>query len=218
MRLSLIGMSGSCKSKKKKKLVEDGFKAFYCDDMIEQRLACELNGPDGRRLEVGQWMGFPYEDGYRRRESKYLSYEKSVLADILSMIDNFGGTSWSNLVIDTTGSVIYVGDEILTNLRRLTTVVHLETPPEVQDQMLAAYLENRRPVLWRNFFNKDPDETNDAALARCYSLLLSRRERLYRQWADITIDYATHSKKELSSGEFIEMIIDRYGKLMRYKK
>jgi C_GCAxxG_C_C family probable redox protein len=199
-------MSGSGKSHWTKKLVESGFRAFHCDDLIEEMLASELKRLDGTKMEVGEWMGFPYEPGYGERESRYLSIEKSVLTEILKDMDNHDDNPTGDLVIDTTGSVIYVGDETLNNLRRLTTVVHLETPTQVQAQMLDAYLKNRRPVLWRNCFSKEPHETNHAALARCYETLLLSREPLYEQWADVTVDYSIHSQRELTSMEFLRVL------------
>ena len=206
MRLSLIGMSGSGKSSWTQKLVEIGFRGFHCDDRIEEILASELMQPDGTRMDVGEWMGFPYDPDYRYRESKYLSLEKAVLAEILIDIDKQREDPGGNLVIDTTGSVIYAGNKLLRDLRRLTTVVHLETPSHIQEAMLVAYLKNRRPVLWRDLFNKKTDETNDIALARCYATLLNSREKLYKRWADVTIDYAAHSKSDLQSGCFLEMV------------
>ena len=206
MQLSLIGMSGSGKSHWSKKLVARGFKAFHCDDLIEEKLAGELARSDGTSLSVGEWMGFPFDADYTKKESRYLSFENSILAEILYHIHTHGDNPCSHLVIDTTGSVVYVEEETLKDLQRHTTVVHLETPSNVREQMLAAYLVNRRPVLWRGFFSKAPDETNDDALARCYTELLSSREHLYRNLADITIDYAVHSKEELAVAEFIKVI------------
>ena len=57
MRLSLIGMSGSGKSHWSKKLTAYGFKAFHCDDLIEELLTEDLLGADGIPLSVGEWMG-----------------------------------------------------------------------------------------------------------------------------------------------------------------
>jgi len=206
MRISLIGMSGCGKSYWTKKLAGSGFRAFYCDDMIEDGLAPELMKPDGGRMEVGEWMRFPFDPGYQSRESRYLSLEKAVLDEFLCRIGNPVDRSLDELVIDTTGSVVYVGDKILEKLRKTTTVVHLETPPDIREQMLNLYMANRRPVLWRGYFNKAPHETNDAALVRCYADLIDDREKLYEKWSDVTVGYPVHSRNELSPEEFLEAI------------
>jgi len=200
MHLSLIGMSGAGKSNWSMKLAENGFRRYCCDDLIKIKLDPELTGSDGTTMELGEWMGFPYESKYKERESKYLSYEIEVLTEILGIFESCGKQVEENIVIDTTGSVIYTGKESLKRLRRWTTIVHFSTPPEVQGQMLKTYLANQRPVLWREFFNKKPNETFEDAMARCYPRLLISRERLYERYADVAIDY--HRLNQESFGVF----------------
>lgn len=203
MRLSLIGMSGSGKSSWSIKLSELGFKRFCCDDMITKKLARDLTRPDGTIMPLGEWMGFPYEPDYEKRESKYLACEIKVLTEIVESIEKAEAPAEQNIVIDTTGSAVYTGAALLKRLCRCTTVVHLATPPEAQAQMLASYLENMRPVLWRGLFEKKSDETNEMALARCYALLLNSRERLYERVANVTIDYYTLNQDSFKVSDFL---------------
>ena len=158
----------------------------------------ELARADGTSRGLAEWMGFPYESKYRERESRYLDYEIEVLNRILGEIESLEERPAERMVIDTTGSVIYTGEEILGKLRRSTAVVHLSTPPEVKERMLQVYVAQPRPVLWRDLFNKRPEESNEEALARCYPVLLLTRERLYESYADITIDY--HKRNEAGFG------------------
>jgi shikimate kinase len=206
MRLSLIGMSGSGKSYWTKKLSEHGFHAFHCDDLIEHRLSGELMEIDGAMRSVGEWMGFPFDAGYRERESKYLSFEKKVLVEVFDSFKRRKTSSNGNFIIDTTGSVIYTGEQILDRLSRLTTVVHLETPEKIQEKMLGAYLNNRRPVLWKEHFAKNPGENDPDAIARCYPVLMATRERLYRSCARVTIKYNDHSNHRFSVGKFLKLV------------
>jgi len=208
MRISLIGMSGSGKSTWSGRLVENGFKVFHCDDLIAEKLSNELKKPDGTDMEVGEWMGFPHEPTYIEREEKYLYFEKKVLAEILNEIETVGESANGRIVIDTTGSVIYTGEAILKTLGRMTRVVHLAIPPEVQELMLNAYLSNMRPVLWRSYFNVKSDESHEAALARCYPMLLSGREELYARHADVTLDYYKHSSDDFNEIDFLNMVMD----------
>ena len=205
MYISLIGMSGSGKSKWSIKLSERGFKRFCCDDLITKKLASELTRSDGAIMELGEWMGFPYEPQYKERESKYLACEIEVLSEIIESVEK-NIHIVKNVVIDTTGSAIYAGEDILKRLRRWTTVIHLSTPQEIQDLMLKAYLTNQRPVLWREFFKKLPNEKNEEALERCYPKLLSHRERLYERWQDITIDYFTINHPEFRVENFLDIV------------
>ena len=189
MHLSLIGMAGSGKSYWSTKLAEQGFRCFCCDFLIARKLAPELAKPDGTTMGLGEWMGLPYEPHYKERESKYLAYEIEVLTEILEHLKIRENNPEENVVVDTTGSVIYTGEEILKKLCRHTTIVHLSTPPEAQGRMLKEYVANQRPLLWREMFSKEADETKEEALARCYPILLSARERFYEWYADVTIDY-----------------------------
>ena len=206
MRLSLIAMSGSGKSYWARKLAESGFMRFSCDEMIASKLKAELERPDGTIVPMGKWMGFPYQPGYAARESKYLKYEKQVLREIFELIERGPDRTERDIVIDTTGSVIYTGKALLKSLCKLTTVVHLATPPEIQEQMFKAYLKNPRPVLWRDHFSKRSNEKDRAALTRCYPQLLAYRERLYEHHAHLTIDYDQYRKKGLNVIDFLKAI------------
>lgn len=214
MRLSLTGMSGSGKSYWSSRLAEIGFRRYCCDDLIAAKLASELKSTTGRPMDLGEWMGFPFDPHYAEREAMYLAWEIQVVNEILDELEHRSGDARERIVIDTTGSVIYTGEETLTRLRRNTTVAHISTPPEVQRLALDAYIEAPRPVLWHGFFNRDTHESNREALARCYPVLLSSRERLYRAYADVTIDYQKHHKRGFRVEELLgEVFKDAAGLL-----
>ena len=203
MRLSLIGMAGSGKSYWSRKLARQGFVRFCCDDMIADKLALELKRSDGKTMNVSEWMGFPYELYYPERESRYLAYEIEVMSEILEYLEHPNNIGEQNIVIDTTGSVIYTGHEILIDLKRLSTVVHLETPPEVQRQLLKEYISKPHPMLWQNTFNKKPHESKKQALIRCYPRLFSSRQQLYERYAEVTLDYFALRNKDFGINDFL---------------
>ena len=207
MRLSLIGMAGSGKSYWSMKLVEHGFRCFCCDDLVAAKLAPELTRPDATTMELGEWMGFPYEPHYKARESKYLAYEIEVLTEILEPLESCENNPDENIVVDTTGSVIYTGEKILRKFHRYTTVVYLATPPEVREGLLKAYISKPHPMLWRNVFSKGPNETEEEALARCYPGLVVARERLYEQYADVTIDYYRRSEEGFGASDLLNVVV-----------
>ena len=206
MRLSLIGMSGSGKSHWSIRLAESGFHRFCCDEMIARNLAAELTRADGTVMDLGEWMGFPYQSNYKEREARYLTHEIRVLDEILGYIADSVRDPGENIIVDTTGSVIYTGETVLEKLCLHTTVVHFSTPPEVQERMLDVYKAQPRPILWRDLFSKKPDEFNEKALARCYPELLSSRERLYEKYADVTIDYYTRNEDSFGVNDFLREI------------
>jgi shikimate kinase len=206
MRISLIGMSGSGKSHWSARLAEDGFKRFCCDDLIAEKLAPELLRPDGALMDLGEWMGFPHDSGYQERECRYLNCEKEVLTGVLGYLEASQDTLDLNIVVDTTGSVIYTGEEIIDRLRRNTTMVYLSVLPEMRERMLKAYAAKPRPVLWRDIFSKKENETNEQALARSYPMLLSQRERLYERHSDCRVDYYSRTEKNLEVQDFLDLI------------
>lgn len=206
MRLSLIGMSGSGKSHWSMKLAELGFKRFCCDEMIARNLSAELTRADGTVLNLGEWMGFPYQPDYKEREATYLANEIEVLDEILAYLADSGRDPSERVVVDTTGSVIYTGKQVLGRMCSLTTVVHFSTPLEVQERMLEVYLARPRPILWREVFRKKADEAHGAALARCYPILLSSRESLYEKYADVTIDYYARNLDSFGVHDLLSMI------------
>jgi shikimate kinase len=209
MRLSLIGMSGSGKSYWSARLAECGFRHFCCDALIAARLAPELIRLDESRITMGEWMGFPYESHYADREARYLACEVAVLEGILARLEREAGDPQEDVVVDTTGSVIYAGEALLGKLRRHTTVVHMATPPEVQERMLQKYLANKRPVLWQGMFHRNPGETNEAALARCYPALLTSRERLYERLAGVTVGYDEQHREGFGVNDLLQIIVER---------
>ena len=203
MRLSLVGMSGSGKSSWSGKLSRSGFRRICCDELIAAKLGDEL-GPMGDSIDaVGRWMGFPFELHYKEREALYLACEMEVMAQILGKLDKAADDPDQAIVVDTTGSVIYTGERMLSKLRECTTVVHLSTPLEIQKMMLEAYMKKPRPILWRDLFSKRPEETNEQALARCYPQLLANRELQYKKIAHVTISYTKHSNAGFSVEEFL---------------
>jgi shikimate kinase len=203
MFISLVGMSGSGKSYWSKRLSESGFRHFCCDDAIAAKLSSGLSEKNDSIEALGCWMGFPFEPHYKEREARYLACEVEVMIQILDELAEAQDHPEMNVVVDTTGSVIYTGEEILRGLRDFTTVVHLSTPQEIQKLMLENYISARRPILWRKLFIKKSAETNDQALARCYPQLLASREAEYENLAHVTIDYYRHRSGEFRIEDFL---------------
>lgn len=207
LRLSLIGMAGSGKTHWSRKLESHGFRRFCCDDLIAEKLAPELKNPDGTSLSVADWMGFPYEARYKDREDRYLFLEAEVLREIIDYLEIGKGRPQENIVVDTTGSVIYMGDELLKRLSRLTTMVLLSTPPAVKEQLLEAYISKPHPMVWKGMFSQKPGESHLDALSRCYQLLFASRVQLYEHYRDVTIEYEETHRESFSLDDFLSRIV-----------
>jgi shikimate kinase len=206
MRISLIGMAGAGKTHWSKKLAQQGFRRLCCDDLIAAKLAPDLKRPDGSTMGMGEWMGFPYERNYRKREALYLSYEIEVLHEILEYLERTKNAPEDNVVVDTTGSVVYAGEDVLRKLRRSTMMVYLPVPPEVRERLLKDYMTRPHPMLWQDAFTKAPGETNEESLARCYPRLLKAREQGYDRYAHVRIEYDRRQEQSFGVRDFLKAI------------
>ena len=188
MRITLIGMSGSGKSFWSSVLSRHGFQYFGCDREIGRRLVDEGQLSAGSLDLIGRWMGFPFDAGYARREALYLDHEKAVMDRFLTDLESRPPDHASPpVVIDTTGSVIYTGKALRKRLRQQTVVVYLSTSNAYRQALHRAYVENPRPVLWQQHFQKEKGEDDQTALQRCYANLLVDREIRYRHYAHLEI-------------------------------
>jgi shikimate kinase len=160
-------------------------------------------------MSVGEWMGFPHQRIYREREAMYLRFEMEALEEICQHLETLETDPNLDIVVDTTGSVVYTGTSLLNRLRRNTMVVHLATSLAVQQQMLNGYIANMRPVLWNHYFEVKSNESVHDALARCYPRLLASREKLYKKYAHITIDHNVHSTRDADVHELLKVVRGR---------
>ena len=205
MLLTLIGMSGAGKTFWATRLAAHGFTVIDCDALLATKLQ-PVSGITGTSLEeIGQWMGFPYEADFRRREALYLACEMDVLRDVVARAITWADTP-TNTVIDTGGSVIYAEPVLVQRLRQCSTVIYLRLPSTLHQELVRAYLERPRPLIWNGLFNQTPNESLPAAFSRCYAQLIKHRERLYEQYSDVVLEYEDYSHPTFSVERFLEHV------------
>jgi len=203
MKVSLIGMSGSGKTYWAKKLKAKGFTYFCCDDLIEKKLGFELQQLGYAGIaDVASWMGQPFDSYYPTRSQQYLDFEKDAIDEIYDNLETISETD--NVVIDTTGSVIYTSNK--KKLSELTKIVYLEVPLIVTKEMYKLYLKDPKPVIWGNSFSKKNGETDMDALRRCYPKLLDFRVKKYEQLAGRTLNYYRLRTENFGVEDFIELV------------
>ena len=141
--LVLVGMSNVGKSVLAKKLKELGYILVCVDDEIEKYLAPYRTSQGYTGTEgVSLWMGQPYDERYATNSALYLRFERKVMWSVIWRI-----MSGEMLVVDTTGSVIYTGWLILLMLRLLSTVVLLNAPVSMLEELRENYFLNTKPPL-----------------------------------------------------------------------
>lgn len=68
MRIGLVGMSCVGKTYWAEQLALLGYECLHCDDLIAASLGADLQRPFTSLYDIGAWLGFPYDPGYRERE------------------------------------------------------------------------------------------------------------------------------------------------------
>ena len=188
LRLALIGMSGTGKTFWSKRLAQTGRPAVCCDDQIEQRLRSRLDAGGHAGINgVAAWMGWPDSPSYAQREAEYLAEEIAVLDEVLTDLER---NPARQLILDTTGSLIYTGNNLLLRLRRQMTVVYLAASAAEQQLLIERYLTDPKPVLWRGAFQPKKGETPRETVARCYPTLIAARRQSYEALAHCSVPVA----------------------------
>jgi shikimate kinase len=210
LRLALVGMSGAGKTFWTKKLAAEGWIAISCDDRIEEKLATRLGAGGHAGINgVAAWMGWPDNPKYAEREAQYLEEEIHTLGEALSSLDQNPETS---LVLDTTGSVIYTGNNLLLRLRRRMTIVYLAASAEEQQLLIERYLSNPKPVLWRGAFQPKKGESPRETVARCYPMLIAARRQSYEALAHCTVQVAELRDPAFDAAAFLSKIRSQLGR------
>jgi hypothetical protein len=204
-------MSGSGKTFWTKRLAETARPTVSCDDRIEQRLATRLAAGGYAGINgVAAWMGWPDSPAYAGREADYLAEEIHTLDEVLSALEK---KREQELILDTTGSVIHTGNNLLMRLRRQMTVVYLAASAAEQQLLIERYLTDPKPVLWRGAFQPRAGEAPHETVTRCYPALIVARRQSYEALAHCTLPVAElrdiSRDASLGAEAFLKMIHDR---------
>lgn len=196
MRITLIGMSNIGKSYWARRLAaEFGLTLFDCDHMIEKKLAPELARSGFKGTEgMAKWMGLPFDAHYPSHSRKYMEYEKAVMQEIIGKLEN--APADEAFVIDTTGSVIYAGADVVSRLKELTKVVYLGSSREHTKKLFDDYMAIPKPTIWNGIFNPHAAETPQETMKRCFPELLESRARYYEKMAHVIVPYELHKNSE----------------------
>lgn len=207
MVITLIGLSGCGKSHLAVRLQEEkGFVRFCCDDLIEERLAAELKEQNYQSIAgVAAWMGQPYEPHFNERQQRYLECEAAVMDEIIEYLGPDGWGLQQDVVIDTSGSVIYTGDRIMAALKKRSRLIYLGVPESEFDFMFQQYLSDPKPVIWGDLYRPREDETDEQALARCFPELIRHRSKLYHQYADVTLIMDRENRDRFSVARLLNL-------------
>ena len=204
-RIALVGMSGAGKSYWSKKIEGQGFRRFSCDELIAELLGTELEKKGKATLNLAKWMGQPYSKGYSEAEEHYLELEGTVISKICDDLERSNPND-KPVVVDTTGSLIYLNETLLKRFRKLTFTVHLNLPDEKHKELFETYLLDPKPVIWKGKYLPHEGEKPQNSLSRCYKNLLSYRNERYNLISDKVLDYSFHHTPATGVKEILDSV------------
>lgn len=207
MVITLLGLSGCGKSHLARRIAEErGFTLYDCDALIETRLEQELSSFGLSGLSgVAEWMGEPDSTTFAERQARYLELEVEVMTSIIAKLGTDGWGLDENIVIDTTGSVIYTGETILSGLKKRSRIIYLGVPESELEFMFKQYFDDPKPVVWGDVFSKNPGESTHDALRRCYPLLIQERTKQYSMYADVTLVMDRANRDRFSANRLLNL-------------
>ncbi len=194
LRIAFVGMSNIGKSFRAAQIEKlRGFYRHAVDDEIAQQLGCT------GITDIAEWMGLPDAPQYATKEQEYLLLEEAAMQNDIS--------TQGNSIIDTTGSVIYLDETLLSELKKTALVVEFRVPPTFIEMMITDFFAHPKPVIWGDIFEQKSDESLNDALRRCYPKLLADRNERYRQLADIALPGSLTRDESVSAESFWQMLL-----------
>lgn len=194
LKIAVIGMSNTGKSYRSQQLHKEcGFERYCVDDLIGTSLGFEGD------TELAHWLGQPNSHGFTERQMQYLQKEKELtLACPLS--------SKESIVLDTTGSVIYLDDEVKEFLHKNFLVVQLDASASIIGVMMEDFFVHPKALIWGESFSQQKEESDVEALRRCYPLLLKDRIEKYRSLGEVFLPAEISRSAKIGIDRFLEII------------
>ena len=175
LKIAFIGMSNIGKSYTALRLATHyEFKLIEVDKIIWENL-----GHDSMEA-FAQWQGHPYTQGYSERERESIALESQATRAALN-------TQEQNPMIDTTGSVIYVDQDVLKKLKQDYYVVYIEAMQDHIGRLKVQYFKHPKPLIWAGHYKKIDGLSESESILQCYPKLLESRAKSYAKLADVTL-------------------------------
>ena len=205
VNIALIGMSGAGKPYWSKKMENSGFKRYSCDNLIAERLGFEIEKNGKSTLSLAKWMGKPYSEGSLKAESLYLKLEEEVLTFICDELES-NNPNGASVVVDTTGSLIYLNQNLLGRFRKLVRTVHLNLPVKKHKELFQSYLLEPKPLVWKGQYLPLENENPQKTLRRCFGELLTFRNDHYTLISDCELEYSFHHDPKTRLDQLLEIV------------
>ena len=194
LKIALIGMSNVGKSYTATRLAEHyEFSLIEVDKLIRTDMGHES------MKDFAEWQGQPFTSGYAEREE--ISIEKETIATKSAI-----SSKKSNTLIDTTGSVIYVKEDVLEELVNNFYVVYIQVHESHIERLKNDYFSNPKPLIWNNHYRKINTKSLIESLFACYPELLEARRKAYENIADKIISSSKILDKKTDINELFKLL------------
>jgi shikimate kinase len=201
LRISFIGMSNIGKSYTAQRIERaHKFQCFEIDTLIQKSLA------QSSISNAASWMGHPFEPRYTANARQYLELEKQHTDDTLEKT--------GNIVVDTTGSVIYLPRSSTQKLTTNSLCIYIKASKVDIKELVSRYGKFPKPTIWGDIDvetstdNVESTELQMENLMTNYPKLLHKREALYDDLADIHIDAHMLADRGLNDHDILPLIRD----------
>jgi len=193
LRIAFIGMSNIGKSHRSQQFSDKfGFEVYGVDDKM-----WDLQGFSDWE-EASRWMGYPFDEQYEQTQKDYLEMEKNLT--LKCSIDD------KNIILDTTGSVIYLDEEVVDFIKNNFLVIALDASSSLLKIMKEEFFVKPKTIVWGDHFEIEDGEHGIDALRRCYPSLLEWRIAKYRDFADVIIPGEVSRSSDVPEDRFFEII------------
>ena len=193
LHIALIGMSNIGKSFTSKRIEKaEKFDLYDIDQHIQSALGASS------MAALSQWMGQPFDRHYPRKSAEYLAFESTFTLAPLSQK--------TNLVIDTTGSVVHIMDESKKRLKNKCLTVYMQANQQDIEVLVQRFFTNPKPIIWGDNYTRKSGTSDKDSLLACYPKLLTTRAKLYEQLADISIDAGEFAAPNLADEDILPLI------------
>jgi len=194
LKIAFIGMSNIGKSYTAMRLATKyDFNLIEVDKIIWENL-----GHDSMET-FAKWQGHPYTDGYQKRETHSISLETEATRKALTTVQR-------NPMIDTTGSVIYVDDDVLKTLRQNFYVVYIKAMDDHIERLKIQYFKHPKPLVWAGHYKKIEGLSQTESILECYPRLLQARAEAYAKIADVTLPSTTILNSKIDIEDIYEAL------------
>jgi hypothetical protein len=112
-----------------------------------------------------------------------------------------------DVVLDCSGSVIYIDPKLLESMQSVSTVIYLEASKNYINAMCEQYVANPKALIWDESFQPNDHEGAHETIRRCFKTLIDNRQRKYLSLSDYKIEFETARSGSFSFPEFVRTII-----------